>query len=312
MPKSRHRSRHRRRHGGGPVKAALEAAVRRAAATPIPAAPGPKRKILIAIPCHSGAPSYETFVSCANASREALAQGWETVMMLRATDSMLVRARDVLVSSFWYSDCTDMLCVDSDIAWDPGVFTKIMSHEADKDGNPVELVGGAYTGRGDPPNYILRTLERAIEVQYPSGLAQIAGIGTGFLRLTRSAVARMIAANPDAWYTDHTAPDLRIHHFFDFVFDPEKHLLFSEDYVFCDRFRALGGRVFVDVDLTLHHAGKKTWSGNFGAFLRGGGNAANPVRAEAGEGSTPAGPVAMPAGGLKLIDAARSLLEQPT
>jgi hypothetical protein len=296
---------HRHRHNG-PKPAAP--AQKLALTMPIPPNTASHRtsgrKILIAIPCHSGSPSYETTVSCANASREAAAQGWETVLMLRATDSMLVRARDVLVSSFWFSDCSDMLFVDSDIAWDPGVFTKIMSHVADKDGKPVELVGGAYTGRGDPPNYILRTNERSIEVQYPSGLAEISGIGTGFMRITRAAVRRLIEANPNAWYTDHTAPALpKIYHFFDFVFREEDHLLYSEDYMFCERFRGLGGKVFVDVDLTLHHSGHKSWTGNFGAFLRAGGNADNPIT------TAPSAPAAAPVGGLTLVDAVKSMVE---
>lgn len=299
MKKNRHRH-----HGPRPADRPAAPAM----TIDLPAAAAVQRKILIAIPCHSGSPSYETTVACANASREAAAQGWETVLMLRATDSMLVRARDVLVSSFWFSDCTDMLFVDSDIAWDPGVFTKIMSHVADKDGNPVELVGGAYTGRGDPPNYILRTHQRSIEVQYPSGLAEISGIGTGFMRITRSAVARFIAANPNAWYTDHTAPKLeKIYHFFDFVFREADHLLYSEDYMFCERFRELGGQVFVDVDLTLHHSGHKSWTGNFGKFLRAGGNKDNPVS------MTPqpaqASAATAPAQGTNLADAVRSLID---
>jgi hypothetical protein len=277
---------------------------------PAPSA-GPKRKILIAIPCHSGAPSYGTFVACANASREASAHGWETVMMLRATDSILIRARDVLVSSFWQSDCTDMLFVDSDIAWDPGVFAKIMSHHADKDGNPVELVGGAYTGRGDPPDdFVLRTLGPSLDVQYPSGLAEVRGVATGFMRITRAAVKRLIDAAPDDWYRDErTAPGIeKVYHLFDFVFSREDHLLYSEDYMFCDRFRAVGGRVFVDVDLTLHHQGQKTWTGNFGSFLRAGGNTANPVAI--GPQKEFKGPATVPIGAsLSLIDAVKSMVE---
>jgi hypothetical protein len=44
----------------------------------------------------------------------------------------------------------------------------------------------------------------------------------------------------------------------------------SEDYVLCDRFRAAGGKVWVDVELTLHHAGMQTWKGHFGDYLRSG------------------------------------------
>ena len=236
----------------------------------------PTRKILICIPCHSGKPDYATIVSCMNASDEARARGWETVLMLRSGDSILTRARDVLVSVFWESDCTDMLFVDSDISWDPGVFTKLMSHERDKRGDPIEFIGGVYRGRGDPAHYVCVPLDGGnLDVDYPAGIAKVRGVGTGFLRITRAGVKRMIDALPENhWYhDDFTAKGVHIWHLFDFTFDPTQDpgmRLRSEDYVLCDRFRKAGGKVWVDVELTLHHAGAHTWKGHFGDYLRSG------------------------------------------
>ncbi len=238
----------------------------------------PRRKVLICIPCHSGRPDYATVVSCMNASDEAGHLGWETVLMLRSGDSILTRARDVLVSAFWDSDCTDMLFVDSDISWDPGVFTKIMGHERDKHGDPIEMIGGVYRGRGDPAHYVCVPLESGnLDVDYPAGIAQVRGVGTGFLRITRAGVKRLIDALPENyWYVDDfTAKGMKIWHLFDFTFDP-KHdpgmRLRSEDYVLCDRFQAAGGKLWVDVELTLYHAGINTWKGHFGDYLRAGGD----------------------------------------
>ncbi len=247
----------------------------------------PPRNVLICIPCHSGKPDYATVVSCMNASDEAAALGWRTVMMLRSGDSVLVRARDVLVSAFWESDCTDMLFVDSDISWDPGVFTKLMAHERDKYGNPIEMIGGAYCGRGDPPRYVCVPLQNGnLDVDYPAGIAEVRGLGTGFLRITRAGVKRLIDALPeDHWYQDDmTAKGIKIFHLFDFTFDSTQDpgmRLRSEDYVLCDRFRAAGGKVWCDVELMLHHAGMQTWHGHFGDFLRsGGGGHVQEVRPE--------------------------------
>lgn len=281
-----------------------------------------ERKILICIPAGSGEPDNSTQVACADAAREAHALGWKTVQMVRATDSMLVRARDVLFSAFYASDCSDVLFVDDDVAWNPGTFTKIMSHAFDKDGHPVELVAGVYPGRGDPLDYVVRPLQISrrpgevqggiertgvyLDVQYPSGLAEVEGAATGFMRLTRAGAQRMVEAHADDWYEDPTAKGLRIYHLFDFVFRRERRQLFSEDYIFCERFRAAGGRVFVDVDLTLHHTGKKTWTGNFGEFLRAGGSKDNPIAA--GAPAQVAGAETVPIGGLTLVDAVRGMI----
>lgn len=265
----------------------------------------PDRKILIAIPCYSGSPSYATQVACANATREAAANGWEVAQMVRSRDSILVRARDVLVSHFYASDCSDMLFLDSDIAFDPGVFTKIMSHDAGLDGTPVEMVGGVYCGRGDPPEYVCAPLPGGIDIQYPAGdkvrnfgIAKVRGVGTGFLRITRPGARRMIEAlPPDHWYLDeHTAPGLKIWHLFDFTFDAAQDpgmRLRSEDYVLSDRFRAAGGTVWADCELPLHHLGEKIYSGHFGDFLRAGGGQRAPEK---------------PAVGLSLVDAVKGMI----
>lgn len=283
MPKSKHRRKPRQAAPGAPAVAV------------------PHRKILIGIPVHSGKPDYATMVSCANAAREAAAIGAETVLYVRAGDSILIRARDVIFSAAYASDATDLLFVDGDLAWDPGVFAKIMSHHHDKDGNEVELIGGVYCGRGgDPPEYVCSPLETGLQVWYPAGLAEVRGCATGFLRITRAGMERIVRSLPeDHWYYDErTAPGLKIWHLFDFVFDPKEKptlRLRSEDYVFCDRFRAAGGRVYVDVDLTFHHSGQHCWSGNFDKFLRAGGGQTAPKGEPAG---------------LTLVDAAKSLLTE--
>lgn len=265
-----------------------------------PETPLPARKIMIGIPCGAGL-DYATSVSCANAANEAAALGWQTVQMVRQRDSILVRARDVIVSAFYASDCTDLLFVDSDIAWDPGTFTRLMQH-------PVEMIGGVYRARGEPPNYVCAPLPEGLNVEYPSGRAEVRGVGTGFLRITRAAVDRLIKALPeDHWYFDeHTAPGLKIWHLFDFTFDATQDpgmRLRSEDYVFCDRFRAAGGKVYVDVDLTLHHLGDATYTGHFGNWLRSGGNGQVTIAPRDGA------PVAPPApAGLSLVEAVQQMV----
>lgn len=253
-------------------------------ATPEPGAdkPTPKptslhRKIMIAIPCYSGKLDANTVVFCAGASMEASKLGWETVLTTRSGDSILPRCRDVMLSQFYYSDCTDMLFLDSDISGEPGAFVRLMNH-------PVEMVGGIYCGRGDPPAYTCCGIRPGeINVDYPAGLGEVRGLGTGFLRITRAAVERLIRHLPENhWYhDDFTAKGLRIHHFFNFTFDftqdPGMRLR-SEDYAFCDLFREAGGKVYGDVEVRLHHAGMHSWTGHFGEFLRNGGGKDRPAR----------------------------------
>jgi hypothetical protein len=278
------------------------------------------RKIMIAIPAFTGKIDQATIISCQEAQDAAIRLGWEVVLVVRSGDSILPRARDVLFTMFWDSDCSDMLFVDADIAWDPGVFTKIMSHEVDKHGRPIEMIGGVYCGRGNPPNYVCIPLNApgggtSLDVDYQKdpgplgaghGIAEVKGLGTGFLRITRTAAKRLIESlPPDHWYKDDfTAKGMKVWHLFDFTFDARQDpgmRLRGEDYVFCDRFRAAGGRLWADVELTLHHAGGERYTGHFGNFLRAGGGGMKPP----GQGGGNAGPVGPPppAAGMSLADA---------
>jgi hypothetical protein len=75
------------------------------------------------------------------------------------------------------------------------------------------------------------------------------------MRITRSVGEKMIAAYPDLWYHDSTCSPagLKVYNLFDF--ELLNHQYFTEDYVFCRRFRAIGGKVWVDPILELDH----TW-----------------------------------------------------
>lgn len=278
---------------------------------PIPVQWSPGAKwIFIAIPCHSGKPSHMTMIACQEAEKESAARGWKTTTYIRSGDSILVRARDVLFSMFLKSQCTDMLFVDGDIGWDPCAFSRILSH-------PVDVVGGVYPGRGDPPQPVVRPLFRpdgtvSMEVHYPSGLAEVEGVGTGFLRITRRAAECIAKSYEDCWYTDHTAPDLtKIYHVFDFKYNGKTRQLFSEDYVFCQRWRDLGGKVFVDVTLPLHHEGMKTYSMVFEDYLKAeaakpnGSIRLGPTGGQGAPGVVAAAPQRLPS----LADAAMAMLE---
>jgi hypothetical protein len=220
------------------------------------AAAAKRKHILISIPTYSGDISYATYASMIRSSTAAHQNGWACDMSVRATDSVLKRARDVMLSEFIdrFHDATDMLFVDSDVSWTAEGFVKIMSHD-------VDIVGAAYRSRGDPEVYVLSPVDNELQRDVKTGLMEVRGLGTGFMRISKRA-AKMIAdaRGPDAWYNDPTAPGLKIRDVFDFKV--VNHGLVSEDYLFCDQWRALGGKVWLDPDQDMGHSGHKLFSGN--------------------------------------------------
>lgn len=218
------------------------------------------RRILIATPSYSGKMDARYHGCVAQMSVEAHQNGWKLDYLVRTTDSILPRARNILLAQFMASGCDDMLFVDSDVWCDPGSFTRIMSH-------PVDLVGGAYPHRGEIEGFVFRPFDDRLFFDQNTGLMEVDAAATGFLRIRRCVVEQMIAARPDEWYNDITAPEgMKVYNLFDFQL--ADHMYWSEDYVFCRRYHELGGKAWVDPELILHHEGSKIYSGRLGDWLR--------------------------------------------
>lgn len=213
-----------------------------------------KRNIFFAVPSYSGHIHYSTHLSIVRALGEVTQRGWLAEEVFRTADSVISRARNVLFSMFLASNCTDLFYWDSDVSCRPGCFVRLMEH-------PVDIVGGAYRGRSDAENFVMRTLPSGIMQFDPATkLMEVDAIGTGFLRITRAAAERVRDAFYDDWYHDATAPEgMKIHNIFDFQLRGREY--WSEDYTFCRRARQVGLKIWVDPLLELDHLGEKLYRG---------------------------------------------------
>lgn len=229
----------------------------------LPGPAAPSKHIFLACPSGSGAPDHTTTLTINRMLVEASEHGWVVNVAFRTHDSMITRARDVLASQFLESKCTDLFFLDDDIGARPGSFCRLMNH-------PVDMVGGAYRGRMEKEEYVLRPLPGgSIQADPKTLLMEVEAVGTGFLRITRDAMERVAAIDPDAWYYDHTAPkDLKVRSLFDNHLDRKTRQKWSEDYSFCKLYRDTGGKVWVDPTLELDHTGKQLFRGRLIDYLQ--------------------------------------------
>lgn len=219
-----------------------------------------RRSIFIAIPAYDGKLEYATVMSLHRAYAECLENGWEIQIFIRSGDALITRARNVLAATFLASAATDLLFVDSDLGWNKGSFARLMKHD-------VDFVFGCYRFRRDPEDYPVRSLpDGSMTIDGKTGLMEVAGGPTGFMRLRRTVIEQLTAAKGDNWYEEDSAPGLKLYPLFET--ELRDHKLWSEDFTFCRSWRdGLGGKIYADPSLVMHHTGPRMHSGSFAAFL---------------------------------------------
>jgi hypothetical protein len=179
--------------------------------------------------------------------------------------SVIHKARNELVAHFLASDFTDLLFIDDDMSWAPGDVLRLL-------GSDKPLIGGVGRMRCQMPNtdpavWCWRPLHDAAGdlVQDEMGAIEVRGFGAAFMLANRRVFADLLAAHPD-WKRPGAAdwPDALRAHYFE-VFTPserdERGLELSEDYGFCERWRRLGERVWIDPTIRLGHVGAFTYAG---------------------------------------------------
>lgn len=224
-----------------------------------------KKKIMIAVPAYTGMVHLATARAMLIDILGMAELGWMVDIREVAGCADIAHARNEIVAHFLASDATDLVFIDADVAWEPGALVKLA-------GYPVDVVAGVYRGRADPETYCIRWAQEHQQLisNRETGLLEVEAVPAGFLRISRTAAERVTRAYPDVCYpnpnqADKTAPPI-ICGMFDQL--RQDGVRYGEDFSFCLRWRALGGKVWIDPRLTLHHIGNKTFTGNIGEWLK--------------------------------------------
>ena len=254
-----------------------------------------KSKFFIATPCYGGQlnePYFRSVIKMMtffNGHQIPLAFG--TI----ANESLVTRARNVLVAYFLASDYTHLMFIDADIEFQTEDILKLYAHKKD-------VVVGAYPKKGvawdkiranlvDPANKDKELSDRdmasfgsdyAINFKFvnketktigvENGLIKLHDAGTGFMMISREAILKMVKAYPELKYNNDVNianADLKDHFYalFDTMIDPVDRRYLSEDYTFCRRWQELGGDIWLDPSISLNHYGHFCFQGNPEAII---------------------------------------------
>ena len=216
--------------------------------------------------------------------------GVEVKFSFLFNESLITRARNYLVDEMYHrSDCTHLLFIDSDIAFDPNYVIHMLA--LDK-----EIVGGPYPKKSlewsQLNKAIIKNPELPVEeyskltgsmVFNPVGGTekfsvstpiQVLETGTGFMLISRSALEKFEAAYPEQKYTpDHVNTNFfdgsrQITAFFDCHIDEVSNRYLSEDYYYCQQCRKIGIEVWLCPWFNLSHIGTHIFTGNLPAIAQ--------------------------------------------
>lgn len=202
-------------------------------------------KVLIGTPSHDGKVDVWYANSLVNTIRLSYEKNITVVPVYMAYDSLVQRARNDLVKLAIEEDFDDLIFIDSDVEWHPEWIFKLLDYKED-------VVGGYYPKKAEPLQFPIKALEGGLKVE--NGLAEVEGLPTGFLKISKSALQKVWDVSEEYQNEGKTCRMV-----FDIkVVDGQ---LVSEDVVFCQKWRSLGEKVWLDPTMACNHVGVKKYTG---------------------------------------------------
>jgi hypothetical protein len=260
-----------------------------------------KNKLFVATPMYGGMAHGMYIKSCLDLQALCSQYGIEVRFSFIFNESLITRARNYLVDEFLRAEgFTHMLFIDADIHFDPrdvvaclalnkeiiggpypkksikwGSVKEAVKRHPDLEPSEIEKVAGDFVFNPVPGTEKFSVAEPI----------EVLEIGTGFMMIKREVFDKFREAYPEFSYRpDHVGQanfdgTRYIHAFFDTVIDRKRTVLMngeerevggsdrylSEDYMFCQWWRNLGGQIWLCPWMKTHHIGTYAFTGDMPA-----------------------------------------------
>jgi len=194
-------------------------------------------------------------------------------------ESLIARARNAAAASFLNQpDCDYMMFIDSDISFEPESFFSLLKSEKD-------VISGLY-----PKKYISNTklkllfdrgpellnnyeplcTDFATEIPFNKNVNEVEEVkyaATGFMLFKKRVFNQIAREVPNIAYKNDIDGYMgygdKFYDFFPCKINEVTKKYESEDYGFCNLYRSIGGKIYVNTTCTLTHYGWKGYTGNF-------------------------------------------------
>jgi hypothetical protein len=255
-----------------------------------------KNKLFVATPMYGGM-AHGLYIKSSLDLQSTMAKyGIEAKFSFLFNESLITRARNYLVDEILRTDFTHMLFIDSDIHYNPQDVLALMALDKDIIGGPypkksINWNNVAHAARNHPNmepkdleglvgEYVFNVVKGTSQFTVTDPL-QVLEIGTGFMMVKREVFEKMAKEYPTIQYKpDHVGQanfdgSRYIHAYFDTVIDTKESITgggsdryLSEDYMFCQMWRKMGGEIYLCPWMKTQHIGTYAFTGNMPAVAQ--------------------------------------------
>lgn len=206
-------------------------------------------KVHIAMPCYGGMLTESTFMSFIKWANTARQLGIDWTLETMVNESLISRARNTLTAKFLdMPDATHLFFVDADIGWEPWHLLVLLNRD-------VDVCAGLYPMKTMPIKWVVNGFEGAEEG--PDGFQEVSKAGTGFLLMKKHVFDKLKSHPAVKQYKNDIGLDPKYDQHLKTYFDTavRQNRYYSEDWTFCENWRDLGGKIWVDKRILLRHSG---------------------------------------------------------
>jgi FkbM family methyltransferase len=218
------------------------------------------RRVFIGTPCYSGKTTMNYTVSLLNTFRMAPAHGVDLELVYTRGDALVQKSRNYCVAYALQNGADDLIFIDDDLLWRPEWVFELLRF-------PVDVVSGIYPKRTDEEAYPFIPMENEFGEWFPpavdvrTGLLQVKGVPTGFLRLSRKAM--QVLWNASQPYKNGVLPEERAIFDISIIGDT----MYSEDYTMCHKLFNAKIPVWLDPRKCCGHEGMKLFDTRMAEWL---------------------------------------------
>ena len=211
-------------------------------------------KILIATPMHNAECSGLYTKSLLDTVVYLRSKGYDVAYEAVMHDALLCRSRNTLVHLFLKTDFDYILFVDADMSFSSLDIEKMIESN-------VDVIAGAFPKKTITEEYGLSLNNLKIS----GNLVECDYVGTGIILIKREVFLKLQEYSEKYINVDNNFSWMDVgeyvNNFFDTAIVDGQYL--PESYLFCKKWKDVGGKIYIYPDMNIGHVGNFLFSGNF-------------------------------------------------